>query len=127
MEDNRDNHPLDLSYLTEMVGDDPEFIIEIFETFIEQTPFYMAELEDTLLVKDWKKLANCAHKIKPTFSYVGRNDVKDSVQFIETCARNEQNIEIIPKKVEELHQILDEIYVQLDRTIAEVKTKFNMV
>ncbi|RYD79085.1 MAG: Hpt domain-containing protein [Sphingobacteriales bacterium] len=126
MQDNRDSHPLDLSYLTEMVGHDPEFMIEVFETFIEQTPFYIAELEDALSIKNWKWVADCAHKIKPTFSYVGRSDVKDFVQAIETSARKEENLESIAEKVADLRLLLDIIYAQIERAIAEVRGKYNV-
>lgn len=114
MQTNYDNHPLDLSYLTEMVGHNPEFMIEVFDTFIEQTPFYLAELEDALSKKDWDRVGHCAHKIKPTFSYVGRNDVKDFVQSIENNARNQISVEQIPADVERLKLLLVEIYAQLD-------------
>lgn len=114
MQDNNDNHPLDLSYLTEMVGHNPEFMIEVFDTFIEQTPFYLAELEDALSAKNWDKVANCAHKIKPTFSYVGRGDVKDFVQSIEENARKQIDVELIPDNIERLKELLIIIYKQLE-------------
>ncbi|RNL56612.1 Hpt domain-containing protein [Pedobacter jejuensis] len=126
MQDNRDNHPLDLSYLKEMVGHDPEFMIEVLETFIEQTPFYMAELDDALLAKDLKKVANCAHKIKPTFCYVGRNDVKEFVQSLENDAKNDVNIDLLTEKVNELHLLLDKVYVQIQDAITAVRLQYNI-
>ncbi|MFC4211141.1 Hpt domain-containing protein [Pedobacter lithocola] len=126
MQDNRDNHPLDLSYLKEMVGHDPEFMIEVLETFLEQTPVYLVELNDALLNKDWKKVANCAHKIKPTFTYVGRDDVKDFVQLIENDAKNEGNIDSLTTKVEELHSVLDIICIQIQDAIMNVKAVYNI-
>jgi len=123
MQDNHDNHPLDLSYLTEMVGHNPEFMIEVFDTFIEQTPFYLAELEDALSVKNWDKVGNCAHKIKPTFSYVGRNDVKDFVQAIEHNARNQLAVAQIVTDVERLKEILVQIYAQLEVAKKDIQSK----
>ncbi|KQS36914.1 Hpt domain-containing protein [Pedobacter sp. Leaf194] len=126
MQDNRDNHPLDLSYLTEIVGHDPEFMIEVFETFTEQTPFYMAELEDALAKKDWKRVAECAHKIKPTFTYVGRGDVKDFVQLIENGARKQENLPHVAEQIASLNSLIDKIYQQIERTIVEVKLKYKL-
>ncbi|RZK21099.1 MAG: Hpt domain-containing protein [Pedobacter sp.] len=123
MQDNHDNHPLDLSYLTEMVGHNPEFMIEVFDTFIEQTPFYLAELEDALSNENWDKVGNCAHKIKPTFSYVGRNDVKDFVHSIEHNARNQIDLEQIPADVERLKGLLVHIYAQLEMAKKEIQSK----
>lgn len=114
MQDQRDSHPLDLSYLIEMVGHNPEFMIEVFDTFMQQTPFYLAELEDALSDQNWMKVGDCAHKIKPTFSYVGRNDIKDFVQSIEHNARKQIAVDRIPADVERLKQLLTEVYAQLE-------------
>lgn len=126
MEDNRDNHPLDLSYLTEMVGHDPECMIEVFKTFIKQTPVYMAEIENALSIKNWKKVSDCVHKIKPTLTYVGRNDVKDFVHSIETSAKKEEDLDSIPERIANLNLLLKEIYVQIEGAILEVKSKYHI-
>jgi len=123
MQDNYDNHPLDLSYLTEMVGHNPEFMIEVFDTFIEQTPFYLAELEDAISRENWDKVGNCAHKIKPTFSYIGRNDVKDFVHTIEHNARNKIAVEQIAVDFERLKAFLVEIYAQLEAARKDIQSK----
>jgi len=78
----KNNEPLDLSYLKDMSGDSAEFIIEMLDMFKAQTPIYMTELEQALADKDWSKVSAAAHKIKPTFSYVGREDAKDHMQKI---------------------------------------------
>lgn len=127
MEENYDNHPLDLSYLVEMVGHDPEFMIEIFETFIEQTPFYVAELEDALYQQNWKKVADCAHKIKPTFTYVGRTDVREFVHSIERSARELVDLDKLPEKVKELQALLEKIYIQIEGSKVQVRAKYNML
>lgn len=123
MQDNYDNHPLDLSYLSEMVGHDPVFMIEIFDTFINQTPFYIAELEDALSNENWVKVANCAHKIKPTFTYIGRNDVRDMVQSIEQNARDENTTDKISILVNDLKVILQKIYLQLEEAKVQLLHK----
>lgn len=106
-----------------MVGHNPEFIIEVFDTFIEQTPFYLAELEDALSVKDWDKVGDCAHKIKPTFSYIGRNDVKEFMQAVEHHARERTAVEQIPNDIEHLKNLLTGIYAQLEDAKKNLKPK----
>ena len=112
MQDINDNHPLDLSYLIGMVGHNPDFMIEIFDTFIEQTPVYLAELDGALALKNWEEVGDCAHKIKPTFSYIGRDDVKDFVQEIEHNARKGVTSQI-ENDIERLKAVSAQIYVQL--------------
>lgn len=118
---NIDNHhPLDLSYLVGMVGHHPEFMIEIFDTFIQQTPIYLAEMDDALALKNWDEVSRCAHKLKPTFSYIGRNDIKDFVEEIELKARN-HDVNQIPAAIERLKIIVQIIYSQLDSVKKDIQ------
>jgi len=115
--------PLDFSYLIEMVGDDPAFLIDFFETFIKQTPIYLGEMNEALLHSNWGKVASCAHKIKPTFSYIGRNDVKEFVQTIEHNARNMIFLEKIAIDIHRLEFLLLQIYEQLEEAKKENQTR----
>jgi HPt (histidine-containing phosphotransfer) domain-containing protein len=115
--------PLDFSYLIEMVGDDPVFLIDFFETFIIQTPIYLAEMSDALVKENWSKVANGAHKVKPTFIYIGRNDVKEFVQTIEDRARNKTELEKIPSDLETLKLICAGIFEQLEIAKKKLQAK----
>ena len=70
---------LDLSYLKEMSGDSAEFMIEMLDTLVEQIPLYIEDLQKAVDAEDWKAVSEFAHKVKPTFYYVGREDVRDYV------------------------------------------------
>jgi len=115
--------PLDFSYLIQMVGNDPVFLIDFFETFILQNALYLAEINETLIKEDWAKLASCAHKIKPTFSYIGRNDVKELVQTIEYNAKNMTALNKIPKDVERLNTLSLKICEQLEEAKKDIQSK----
>jgi HPt (histidine-containing phosphotransfer) domain-containing protein len=117
-----DNHPLDLSYLIGMVGHNPDFMIEVFDTFIEHTPIYLAELEAALVRGNWEEVSNCAHKMKPTFSYVGRNDVTDLMQAIEYNARNEV-VEQVKCDVERLKIVSQQVYAQLELEKENIRSR----
>lgn len=67
-------------------------------------------MDDALIKENWSKVANCAHKIKPTFSYVGWNDVKEFVQAIEDCARNKIALETIRTDTEKLKLVCSNIF-----------------
>lgn len=102
--------PLDLSYLKDMSGDSAEFIIEMLDAFKEQTPLTMADLEQAIVTENWKVASECAHKIKPTFYYVGREDARDHMQEIERNTRELTNLESIPdafKTIKDFVEILD--------------------
>lgn len=114
---------LDFSYLIEMVGDDPVFLVDFFKTFIEHTSVYLAEMDHALANKNWSKVANYAHKIKPTFTYVGRNDAKQLVEAIEYHARNKIALEKIPSDVDELKLMCTDICKQLEQEQIKLTSK----
>jgi HPt (histidine-containing phosphotransfer) domain-containing protein len=118
---NKNSEPLDLSYLKEMSGDSPEFIIEMIDLFKSQTPIYMSELEDAISQKDWDKIASSAHKMKPTFTYVGREDVKDHMQGIEQRARDKSDMQELASAFEEVRLFIGTLYSQLDQAKAELQ------
>jgi HPt (histidine-containing phosphotransfer) domain-containing protein len=109
----KNNKPLDLSYLQEMAGDSPEFLIEMLDTFVEQIPNYMDDLEKAINNQYWKAASDYAHKLKPTFYYVGREDVRDHVQLIEVNAREQINLEVLQKSFEELKEFLPSLFKQI--------------
>lgn len=119
----KNNLPLDLSYLKDMSGDSAEFMIEMIDMFKQQTPVYMADLEQAVRDEDWAKASGFAHKIKPTFVYVGREDAKDHMQMIEHCARDLKDVNQIPSLFNEVNEFVQLLYGQLDQARAELEKR----
>ncbi|MHA4896106.1 Hpt domain-containing protein [Pedobacter sp. PWIIR3] len=117
----KNDEPLDLSYLKEMSGDSPEFIIEMIDLFKSQTPLYMAELESAIVNEEWDKAAASAHKIKPTFTYVGREDAKEHMQEMEQSAREKMNVNQLLADFNEVNQFTTILYQQLDKAKADLQ------
>ncbi|WP_316818379.1 Hpt domain-containing protein [Pedobacter nyackensis] len=117
----KNNEPLDLSYLRDMSGDSAEFIIEMIDMFKLQTPLYITDLEKAIEDKDWPRVSNCAHKIKPTFAYVGREDAKEHMQMMENNARDLKNIEELPVAFQQISSFVNVLYAQLDEAKADLE------
>jgi HPt (histidine-containing phosphotransfer) domain-containing protein len=118
---NKNTEPLDLTYLKEMAGDSPEFIIEMIDLFKSQTPIYLSELEDAISQKDWDKIASSAHKMKPTFTYVGREDVKNHLQEMEQGGRDKSDMQQLANAYEEISLFINTLYAQLDDAKADLQ------
>lgn len=114
---------LDLSYLREMSGDSAEFMIEMLDTLVEQIPVYLEDLQRAVDAKDWKASSEFAHKVKPTFYYVGREDIRDYVQVIERNAKEGVNVEMIPGALAEIKQELAIILTQVAKSKAELEAQ----
>ncbi|WP_316765440.1 Hpt domain-containing protein [Pedobacter frigiditerrae] len=119
----KNEQPLDLSYLRDMSGDSAEFMIEMLDAFQKQTPIYMADLQNAIEAENWKATSECAHKMKPTFYYVGREDARDHMQDIERNARELKDIENIPTAFAEAKNFVEILYKQLDDARDELKKR----
>ncbi|RBQ02981.1 Hpt domain-containing protein [Pedobacter miscanthi] len=115
MADSFEKRPLDFSYLIDMVGNEPLFLIELIDTFLVQIPAFITEIDKALIAGNRVKISNYAHKIKPTFTYIGRNDIKDFVHQIENQVKNDFSIKQISLDVEKLKLILAEVLLQLEQ------------
>ncbi|MES2590561.1 MAG: Hpt domain-containing protein [Bacteroidota bacterium] len=89
----------DLTYLKELSNGSNEFIIEMISVFVEQTPIEIANLEKHLNAKDWKALRGTAHKMKPSFSFMGIKHLESVIKNIEEYASNETNLELLPDMI----------------------------
>ena len=114
---------LDLSYLREMSGDSAEFMIEMLDTLVEQIPVYIEDLQKAVDAQDWKAVSEFAHKVKPTFYYVGREDVRDFVQVIERNAKEVVNVDAIPSALAEIKAELNVILTQVAKSKAALETQ----
>jgi HPt (histidine-containing phosphotransfer) domain-containing protein len=119
IDSNKNSEPLDLSYLKDMSGDSAEFIIEMIDMFKTQTPLYIADLAKAVSEKNWAGVADHAHKIKPTFAYIGREDAKEHMQMMEHNAREGKDLENLPQAFEALNAFVEILYLKLDEAKAE--------
>jgi HPt (histidine-containing phosphotransfer) domain-containing protein len=123
IDEEKNNSPLDLSYLSDMSGDSAEFMIEMIDMFKSQTPLYISDLEASIIAQDWEKAAGYAHKIKPTLSYVGREDARGHLQNIENNARQLKDLADMPKAFQEFSDFVKILYRQLDDAKADLEKR----
>lgn len=104
---------IDLSYLQEVANDNTEFMVEMIDIFLAQTPEYVQSLSDAVANKDFSKIAEMAHKIKPTLAFMGANKARDTMASIELRAREKENYEAIAEDFKNLKGDLDLIFEKL--------------
>lgn len=90
---------IDLTYLNEISGGDKEFIGEMIETFLEETPKELAIMEQQLASTDWVELAKTAHKLKSSIKMFGMNQLRDEVLYIEQSGKNSENLDTLGEHV----------------------------
>jgi len=108
---------LDLTYLNEISGGDEEFIKDMIETFLEETPSDAEAMANELKNENWTELGKVAHKLKSSIKMFGFNTLKDQVLFLEQSGKTQSNVDALPGKVEEfltgLEAAMDELRSKL--------------
>lgn len=94
------NNGLDLSYLEEVTGGSSEMIVEMLQLFVNDTPDQLSNIERSVKDEDWDEVRAEAHKLKPTFQYVGMEETHLLVAEVETKARNREQLERMPELID---------------------------
>lgn len=111
---NPDNPKIyDLGYLYDVLGDDPESIAELINTFLTYTPKDLAELNQAYQNEDFNQLAAIAHKLKSSVATLKIATLKDTFQEIDKPYKVLERKEDLPAIMEKINTILEEAMRQL--------------
>ena len=120
---NKATFDIDLSYLNDIADGNAEFIIDMIDIFMEQTPIYFDQLDKAIQEKDWKVTGDVAHKIKPTLAFMGVEAAKEQMAEIERKARNLDHTEEIEEKVSQLKVSCESLYAGLQKIKDDLQGK----
>ncbi|MBG8552624.1 response regulator [Hymenobacter guriensis] len=73
----------DLHDLHQMAHGSPTFARRILESFLEQTPAVLAQLQQAATDADWPTVAMCAHKLKPSLKLLRSPELLAAVRELE--------------------------------------------
>ncbi|TAE50545.1 MAG: Hpt domain-containing protein [Bacteroidetes bacterium] len=109
---------IDLSQLRTLTGDDNEFMIEILELILEQSPVVVEDMKRMLSQGDYPALGATAHKYKSSINILGNPDLNQLMRVIENTARDSEQKDILPDAVREFEsyasEMLDLIRTEVD-------------
>jgi HPt (histidine-containing phosphotransfer) domain-containing protein len=94
--------PINLTYLKQISGDNHEFFIEMIETFLNLTPDALDKMNECIQKQNWEELKNIAHRIKPSYAYLGLKDVQTTLTKIENWNNDSDDKNIITELVSDL-------------------------
>ena len=104
---------VDLSYLEDIAGGSNDFIIEMIDMFLEQTPGYLDVIKTGIVDKNWKTVSEIAHKIKPTLAFMGSDVAREAMANIEMNSRNLIDLDKIEENFTKLHQFCLQLCLKL--------------
>ncbi|MBS0001110.1 MAG: Hpt domain-containing protein [Cyclobacteriaceae bacterium] len=103
----------DLTYLNSISEDDQEFKKDIINTFLQNTPLYLADMKSGLDTLDWKKIGDIAHSLKPSFTLMGMTEKKDILLKIEAYGRNRSHTGKLSGLIRELETVIQQAISEL--------------
>lgn len=92
---------ISLAYLHDIADGSNEFMVEMIDIFLQQTPDYLNQIEQGIEIGDWATVAEIAHKIRPTFAFIGVDEAKEVMAVIENKARSGEDLESIAPEFRE--------------------------
>jgi HPt (histidine-containing phosphotransfer) domain-containing protein len=79
-------HPIDITFITDQLGDSPEIIHEMCSVFIEVLKEYQEKIQEAIFAADFAEIRLQAHKIKPSLSMFGLQELLVAVVELEKVA-----------------------------------------
>lgn len=113
---------IDLSYLNEITGGDNAVMVEMLQLFLSETPSQIELLIQHCKSGDWSALKDEAHKVKPTFLYLGLEDLHSIVLEVETNAKNRESLDQTLKLAETLKSEFDDCILLIQNKIEELNS-----
>ncbi len=111
---------IDLSYLNEVADGNVEFIVEMIDIFLAQTPDTLKGLLNAIEQKNWNSISELSHKIKPTLGFIGVHSVREVMADIEMKAKKEIDYDWIYKEYTMMEEVFNTIYINLENTKKEL-------
>lgn len=112
---------LDLTYLRDVASGSAEFMVEMIDIFLDQTPEYFEKLDAAVKAKDWKTVADVSHKIKPTLVFMGVDISKYDIGAIERKARDLVDLDQIEPQFNNLKAMGADLFSRLEEIKKELQ------
>jgi CheY-like chemotaxis protein len=112
---------IDVTALRDMAGGDVAMMLELIELFLEQTPILLKKMKSACDAQDWQKLSEYAHKLKPTFNYMGMAEAFDISEKLETFRDRPTG-----KTAERAKTLLDRLTELARKSYPDLKTMAEM-
>ncbi len=85
---------LDQNYLNQAYGQDLEYALDMFQTFMEIIEDEMILISDTIEKSEKEAIKKSLHRMKPTFKMVGLSNIFNNIEQLEQDIENQSSQEI---------------------------------
>jgi CheY-like chemotaxis protein len=110
----------DLNYLRDMSGGNSTFMAEIISLFMSQTPAAISSMKKHLDTGNYEGVAQEAHKIRPSFNFMGIKGLEEIAGRIEESGRSGNNISHIPDSIRMIENVCNSAYSELTEELKKL-------
>ena len=103
----------DMNSLNEVSRGNKDFIVTLARIFLNTIPKNCLEMAEAAEAKNWDRVSNLAHKLKPTIDTMNIRLIKQDIRAIEINAKNKADLISIPRQIEKVKEIIDKTAFQL--------------
>jgi len=103
----------DLSYLQEETLNESSLLILLIETFLNDLNEFLNELEKGYKTKDWQRLFQASHKIKPSITVFGIKKLEPIIHDLVEEFRKEEDLGNVEEQLNTTTTILNKVKTEL--------------
>jgi len=107
----------DLSKLEKILGGNMEQIEKMILKFLDITPGYIEDMNNSFKENDIDGIERTAHKIKASIDLIANNNLKSNIRLIHDFSRDRSNLDKLPKLVEHFSDSYQILLVQLKKLV----------
>ena len=112
-QDNNNHQITDLTYLNDLADGNFDFVAEMINMFLNSVPQSVSDLSAAIDNNDWDKVKSIAHRIKPSFGFVGVKNIQEILNQMERNAMEAPDPVAQKKMVLQVSQALEKCVAEL--------------
>ncbi|MEM7370511.1 MAG: Hpt domain-containing protein [Bacteroidota bacterium] len=101
-----------------LAGEEPEFMIEILEMIVEESPEVRSKMDSCFSSSSHDELASTAHKFKSSVNVLGHPVIDKLLKDIENTASGK-----LPSETESLSDLMDQFHQTCDVILEQIQQK----
>jgi HPt (histidine-containing phosphotransfer) domain-containing protein len=108
---------INLDFLREISDGNESFFKEFIQLFLNSAPQAIIDMQSCYDQKNWEALRQAAHKIKPSFNYIGLKELNQASARIEENAKNKSCFDEIPGLIDKIRTSCEIAFKELKSEI----------
>lgn len=112
---------INLTYLKKISEGNDTFVIEMIEMFLNKTPLALDQMNECFRNHKWEELSKIAHRIKPSFAYVGLKELQATLAMIESWAAEKGDKKVVNQLLQQVQQDTNTAFEQLRKELITLK------